>query len=207
MDNKELCASFIDRGSLPPSYPTHRHPPQFWEHLGRTIATYGFLEEVLGKAIFAFTMTRSCSDEVYQTLLTQSKQTLNQALEDAIGPTLQHALTDTLSALATAYGKAVLDHPANTIENVLEVVEAIKEAAQIRNVLCHGSWRAPDCSGASKPLFVNRLVKVFDTAIDIAFLRQVQEHIVELSCFVRDSVTQMGWQFPGTARPGRPIVK
>jgi hypothetical protein len=29
----------------------------FWEALGRTIATFGFLEEVLGKAIFAFTAT------------------------------------------------------------------------------------------------------------------------------------------------------
>jgi hypothetical protein len=29
----------------------------FWETLGRTIATFGFLEEVLGKAIFAFTAT------------------------------------------------------------------------------------------------------------------------------------------------------
>ena len=29
----------------------------FWETLGRTIATFGFLEEVLGKAIFAFAAT------------------------------------------------------------------------------------------------------------------------------------------------------
>jgi hypothetical protein len=44
---------------------THRHSPQFWEQLGRTIATCGFLEEVLGKAIFAFTATRNYSpDEI-----------------------------------------------------------------------------------------------------------------------------------------------
>ena len=29
----------------------------FWENLGRTIATFGFLEEVLGKAIFVFSAT------------------------------------------------------------------------------------------------------------------------------------------------------
>ena len=41
-----------------PTYPTHKHDPIFWEALGRTIATFGFLEEVLGKAIYAFSKTR-----------------------------------------------------------------------------------------------------------------------------------------------------
>jgi hypothetical protein len=54
----EVNRSIIDRDRLPPLFPTHGHSPQFWEQLGRTIATYGFLEEALGKAIFAFTATR-----------------------------------------------------------------------------------------------------------------------------------------------------
>jgi hypothetical protein len=40
---------------LPPSFPTQAHAPAFWEALGRAVATFGFLEETLGKAIFAFT--------------------------------------------------------------------------------------------------------------------------------------------------------
>ncbi len=32
--------------SLPPSFPTHQHSPKFWEQLGRTVATFGCLEEV-----------------------------------------------------------------------------------------------------------------------------------------------------------------
>lgn len=47
----------VDFKNLPSLFPTHRHSPMFWETLGRTIATFGFLEEVLGKAIFAFTAT------------------------------------------------------------------------------------------------------------------------------------------------------
>jgi hypothetical protein len=50
-------------GRLPPQYPTHRQDPKFWEALGRTIATFGFLEEILGKAIFAFTATREYADD------------------------------------------------------------------------------------------------------------------------------------------------
>lgn len=48
----------VDIDKLPANFPTHRHDPAFWEALGRTVATFGFLEEVLGKAIFAFTATR-----------------------------------------------------------------------------------------------------------------------------------------------------
>jgi hypothetical protein len=47
----------VDLKKLPPLFPAHRHSPIFWENLGRTIATFGFLEEVLGKAFFSFTAT------------------------------------------------------------------------------------------------------------------------------------------------------
>jgi hypothetical protein len=81
MDEEEpVSRTIIDRGNLPSMFPTHRHEPQFWEHLGRTIATYGFLEEVLGKAIFAFTATRRYSPEevnaAYQAWLPQLERAL-----------------------------------------------------------------------------------------------------------------------------------
>jgi hypothetical protein len=44
--------------ALPPSFPTQAHSPAFWEALGRAVATVGFLEETLGKAIFAYTGMR-----------------------------------------------------------------------------------------------------------------------------------------------------
>jgi hypothetical protein len=155
----------------------------------------GFLEEILGKAIFALTATRNYSpdeiDAAYQAWLLQ----------------LERALTDQLSNLAESYGAAARNNPATTTENVDELVEEIKKATVIRNVLCHGSWRTPNASGASVPLFVNREKQVFDTAIDIAYLEQVQTHVAELACSVIDTVTHMGWQFPGGAGPGKPIME
>jgi hypothetical protein len=194
MNDAEVNRSIIDRDKLPPLFPTHRHSPQFWEQLGRTIATYGFLEEVLGKAIFAFTATRHYRpdeiDAAYQAWL----------------PQLERALTDQLGNLAESYEAAVRNNPATTAKNVDELVDAIKKATVIRNVLCHGSWRTPNTNGASVPLFVNRQKQVFDTAIDIPYLEQVQAHVVELACSVIDTVTHMGWQFPGGAGPGKPIM-
>jgi hypothetical protein len=193
-DNDDVDRAIIDRDSLPPMFPTHRHAPQFWEQLGRTVATYGFLEEVLGKAIFAFTATRRYRpeeiDAAYQAWL----------------PQLERALTDQLWNLAEAYGKAAKDNPATTTENIAELVEDIKNATVLRNVLCHGSWRMPDADGAAVPLFVNRQKEVFTSAIDVAYLEQVQTHVANLACSVVDTVTHMGWQFPGGAGPGRPIT-
>lgn len=190
----EIKRSVIDRNRLPAFYPTHRHSAQFWEHLGRAVATFGFLEEVLGKAIFAFTATRRYDG-------TEEAE----AAYEAWLPQLQQALTDQLWNLAEKYGKAVRSNTDSTISNIDELVNDIKEATKLRNVLCHGSWRMPDEAGKSLPLFVNKNNKKFETAIDIEFLRTVQRHIAELSCAVIDSVTHMGWRFPGGAGPGKTI--
>lgn len=142
MNDDEVKRAIIDLDKLPPLFPTHRHLPQFWEQLGRTIATYGFLEEVLGKAIFAFTATRDYSpdeiDAAYQAWL----------------PQLERALTDQLWNLAESYGKAARENAATTTQNVDELVDDIKKATVIRNVLCHGSWRKPNANGASVPLLI-----------------------------------------------------
>jgi hypothetical protein len=194
MTNEEpINRSVIDRECLPVLFPTHVHAAEFWEHLGRTIASFGFLEEVLGKAIFAFTGTRRyASDEI-------------EAAYVAWLPKLERALTDQLVNLAESYGKATRENSETTTEGVDVLVEEIKSAAAIRNVLCHGSWRTPDENGASIPLFVNRKKEIFETPIDVAYLRHVQAYVVELACSVMDTVTHMGWQFPGGAGPGKPI--
>ena len=186
--------AIVDRHGLPPMFPTHRHTAHFWEALGRTIATFGFLEETLGKAIFAFTGTRPYGEEEVQEAYLLWL------------PQLERALTDQLWNLTEAYCKAVRDHPHETIQNLEELVADIKKATEIRNVLCHGSWRAPDNDGASIPLYVNKKKEVFATPIDVAYLEQVQRHVAELTCAVINTVTHMGWQFPGGAGPGKPIL-
>lgn len=183
----------INIDALPEMYPTHRHEPVFWERLGRAVATYGFLEETLGKAIFAFTATKPYSEQEVQTAL------------DGWLPKLQHALSDQLGNLIESFEKAVREHPNTTIENLEELIEQLKEAAKSRNVICHGSWRTPNSEGASVPSFVNRQQERFDTAIDVAWLAQLQKHVSELICAVINTVTHMGWQFPGDAGPGKVI--
>lgn len=193
MNNKMHRRYIVDQSALPNKYPTHTHEATFWESLGRTIATFGFLEEVLSKAIFAFTATRPYEEHEIQ-----------QAYLDWL-PKLENALTDQLGNLIDTYGKSVRDNPNATIEDLDFLINELREASRIRNVLCHGSWRVPNSNGASIPFFVNRKLEMFDTAIDYQFLDQIQAKVAELACLVISTVVHMGYQFPGSSSPGKPI--
>ena len=194
-DAEEQKRFTVDVNNLPSLFPTHRHRPMFWETLGRTIATFGFLEEVLGKAIFAFTATTR-----------HQESEIDAAFENWL-PTLERALIDPLGSLIDAYGKAVRNNSEATIGNLDELLCELRDASVIRNVLCHGSWRAPDADGRSLPLFVNRQKMVWDMPIDTAYLMQTQKAVAELGCAVIQTVTHMGWQFPGSRGPGKAIFE
>lgn len=183
----------VDFDQLPELYPTHFHEAVFWEWLGRTVATFGFLEDVLGQAIFAFTATREYTEQEVQ-----------KAYEEWL-PKLERALFDQLGGLIDSYAKAVRENNNATITDLDALISQLREASVIRNVLCHGSWRTPDQVGASLPHFVNRKMMKFDTKIDVAFLQDVQRHTTKLISIVVSTVTHMGWQFPGTGGLGRPI--
>ncbi|MCL1058842.1 hypothetical protein L2729_12705 [Shewanella gelidimarina] len=185
---------YVESEALPELFPTHQHEADFWEILGRTVATFGFLEEILGKAIFALTATKPYSEDE------------SQIAYENWSKKLEKALIDQLSRLTKAYTKAISEHPDSTITNLGELIQQLEEAAKIRNVICHGSWRVPDESGASIPFFVSFDKMVFDTPMDKKFLLQVQRHVGELSCSIINTVTQMGFQFPGSKGPGKPIL-
>lgn len=110
----------VDIKTLPPLFPTHRHSVMFWENLGRTIATFGFLEEVLGKAIFAFSAT------------TPYPESEVEAAFEKWLPTLERALIDPLGGLVDAYGKAVRNNSEATITNLDDLLSELRKASVIR---------------------------------------------------------------------------
>jgi len=193
MTQEETVRYFIDQDSLPDRFPTHRHEAAFWESLGRAVATFGFLEEILGRAIFLFTATRPYTEAE-----------IEQASTEWLAK-LERALIDPLGNLIDTYGKAVRDNPEAAIDHLDDLLGDLRKASQMRNILCHGSWRPPETGGASIPFFVNRQKEIFDTAMDCESIDQVQRHTANLACAVINTVTQMGWQFPGSAGPGKTI--
>jgi hypothetical protein len=181
---------------LPPDYPTHFHAPAFWEALGRAVATFGFLEEALGKAILAFTGMKEIPEEEID------------AARAAWTSKLERALTGTLGTLIRLYGNAVRDHGHATITTLDGLLAELTDALQVRNALCHGSWnQKPDAEGRSVPFFVYQgSLKKFETPVDVAYLQKVQRDTIRLACVVISTVTHMGWQFPGSSEPGRVVV-
>jgi hypothetical protein len=172
---------------LPVLFPTHVHSPLFWEQLGRTIATFGYLEKVLKKAIFTFTATRTYDAHEMEKQLEQWQKKLGSTLGGQ------------LSNLATDYRAAIKGNQNSTVQDVDELVEKISQANKTRNILCHASWGVPDAEGKSVPFFLTKNFEVCETPMDVQYLRQVQEHVANLACDVIDTVTQMGWQFPGVS--------
>ena len=185
----------VNQALLPSKFPTHIHEASFWESLGRTIATFGFLEEILAKAIFALTATRRYD-------ATEAEKALENWL-----PQLERALTDPLGGLIDQFGKAVREHKEAESGGLANLLSNLRAASEIRNVLCHGSWPIPDADGASVPYFVNRKGCKFCTSIDRAYLDRFQKHVANLACAVIETVTSTGWQFPGLPRSGWPITE
>lgn len=183
----------VNLGGLPDGFPTNLHEPAFWESLGRAVAAFGFLEDALSKAIFAITATTRYSEEE-----------VSKAYEAWL-PTLERALVDPLGNLIDMYGKAVRSNADARVENLDELLADLRKAATIRNVICHGSWGPPDSKGATVPFFVNKRKEIFSTPIDASFLDQVRKGTANLACVVVNTVTSMGWQFPGSRGPGEVI--
>ena len=59
-EEDSIVCRIIDQDALPSRFPTRGHQGVFWECLGRTVATFGFLGQVLGRAIFALSTAAPC---------------------------------------------------------------------------------------------------------------------------------------------------
>lgn len=194
--NEPAVRTIIDRDSLPKRFPTHLHDPEFWEHLGRAIASFGFLEDTLRRAYLVFTGTTLVA-------LEEAEQEVKKW-----GAKLESIMTMQLWNLAKDFESAVNANPNSSTVNINELVADIKKAAELRNILCHGSWMLPDNEGRSLPRFSKKdratgKIVQFADKIGIEHLSQVQAHVTDLICSVIDTVTHMGYQFPGGAGPGR----
>jgi hypothetical protein len=184
----------VNTNELPDRFPTHLHGNEIWAALGRCVATFGFLEETLCKAIFSFTATKHYEEEE-----------IEAAFEKWI-KLLERSLSDPLGALIDKYENALGNHSEATFAGIEELLKDLRALSSVRNAVCHGSWRPPNETGKSCLFYVNRKGERFDTEIDVAWLVQLQAHTVEVACGVVSSVTYLGWQFPGSNGPGSIIM-
>ena len=129
---------------LPLSDPTQILDPEFWEWLGRCVATFGFLEFTLGRAIFALTSTRVYDDQAE----------FDKANEKWLS-VLEKALSDQLGGLIVKFDESVRNHSSRCkVDFYGKLIEDLNRAKELRNILCHASWPVPDSSGKVLPFYV-----------------------------------------------------
>jgi hypothetical protein len=193
-ENDKPKCHMIDRDKLDPDFPTHFQSSELWGELGRTVASFGFLEETLGRAIYALTgMTElDPADDP-------------EAAFDTWSKTLEKALTDPLGPLINSYHEALSRNQRTMGNDHIDQIEELKKAGKIRNALCHGSWGKPDSEGRTVVKFVNKKLETFDTPVDRYFLHQTRAALRHIICDVLDSVTSVGYQFPGSGSPGEQL--
>lgn len=158
------------------------------------MATFGYLEEVLAFAIFAFSSERRFPDlEVGK----RFDEWLPEFVKD---------LQETLPTLIEKYRVAVQQNQRVNFFGLDEVIEQMRTIVHLRNALCHASWKRPDAEGRSFPLFIRRSGEMLDGPIDVSFLKQTQLATADMARVVIETVTRMGWQFPGIPSPGEPLI-
>ena len=117
----------VDRAGLPKDWPTNRGTPAFWEELGRTVAAFTHLEDMLARAYFG---------------MTGSRQYANFEEAKAAFPnwegTLKASLTDSLGPLTSKLGKAFRDDARVPDEFAGDIIARLDALRVWRNALCHG---------------------------------------------------------------------
>ena len=195
MDEK-LIPKAVDIDNLPPNWPTHFIDHNFWEELGRTIATFGFLEKTLAKAIFVLSAKRERKEitkEMYKRWLARTQKSLQEPLGYLINK-FEKELQEEIELQTETSGQIDFTE---LNEKLSEQSKKWRKVKNLRDILCHASWSRGESKDKAKLFFINRKGKKFETEYDIAYLRQIRNDTQEMICMCIDSVTMKGLEFPG----------
>ena len=121
---------------IPPDWPTHKGSEALWEELGRTVATFGMLEDTLARAYFHVTGQQQLIEGV------DPKEQLPKEQLEAWAADLIGRLPETLKPLADRMKAAWKALDGELTERRAAMADEIKILADERNRLCHGAWVA-----------------------------------------------------------------
>ena len=139
----------IDKEKIHKGYPTHKHQADFWEHLGRTVATFGYLEATLVKGIYVFEVMTKRDKKVNNEKDLKDSEDWNNKLNSSL-----------LNNMSLPFGELVKKYHNlannNSLINKDDVIkEGLDEIVKYRNLLCHAAWGLPNKEGKSLAIYVN----------------------------------------------------
>lgn len=182
----------IDLDKIPLNWPTDGMPDEFLAELGRCIATFGTLEEVLLKTIYAISGTQR-----YEQVTDEMLQKWIELLEGGLRDSLKRLINKLENVLREADEPALEDWP--------NFIKDLRVANGRRDILCHGSWRPGTKEGYWHPFFINTKLKKYEGEFNCCNLRETQLATVKLIANCVNLVTLSGYKFPGSNTPGKSI--
>ena len=188
----------VDTKRTDSHWPTHRCPAEFWEELGRTVATFGFLEDSLQRANLAVTATRKYGSvqEAEEAFMTWERE-------------LELSMDETLGALVRRFVTALKNDARYSPSEEDEIERKLQSVAWWRNALCHGAWTDYDSNSGHATLRYwpkKKWREQLDRPITRGDLARVRRTTVEVTILIIDAVTMRGIQFPGSNFPGRSVL-
>lgn len=139
----------------------HPLPDDLAAELGRTIASFGHLEDMLKRAIFALERDR-LSGEIREPEFHAWLRRMQVVAVDSLGNLIER--------LDTALRRA------NRAETAL--IEQLHGIKDWRNILCHAAWQ-PAEGGGWAPVFANTRGEAFEGTMEPAQLRAVCEQSLD----------------------------
>lgn len=186
----------IARDRMPSRWPTHRCPGEFWEELGRTIATFGFLEDCLKRANLAVTASREFdSVEAAEEAFREWERDLEKSLDESLG------------VLTQRFVRGLSKDDRFRQDYVSKIETKLKEVADWRNALCHGSWTDYDPKSGTATLRHwprKGWRENSEQPISRDDLAAICREAVNITYRVIDAVTSNDIEFPGSGVPGEP---
>ena len=143
----------------------HTLPQDFAAALGQCVASFGWLEEVLKRTIYALDRAR-LADDLRPAEMQNWVERMGQLADDSMG-----TLIEQLDA-------AMRRHPG--LRDRDQITEALGRAKLQRNLLCHASWRPTGDAGRWHPAFVGSRGEVQDAPLSLAELASIQAATLDL---------------------------
>ena len=188
----------VDRARLPEHWPTNRGSSAFWEQLGRTVATFSHLEDMMARAWFGLTATREFENmEQAQAAFLEWEKALKVSLTDSL-----HSLTKKLK-------RAFNDDDRVPTEVAGAYLARLDELRVWRNALCHGAWQGFEDDGSVGLRHFRRGddgPESLENRLSVATLSSIRAATVDLTADLVDILSAAGVHFPGTVLPGVAIT-
>ncbi len=192
-DESPATVNLYHLEGMPENWPTAFMAVSFWEELGRTVATFGVLEDVAKKAIFALSGTRKVEAD-------DPKKAYDEWINF-----MKKIASNPLGSLIRVYGREMKAHPELRTSNPEDLLDDLEWALRVRNAICHGTWQHPEEQGVSVPHFVDRFGKVWIEGMNEKYFRETRAATEQIIIGIVNTVQAMGYQFPGLKGPGKPI--